>query len=181
MAVLTPPDVYRLAIQAGFSTQNYPGQNFSPADEIVAIAEAESHFDTTWRHSNPPSIATINGQQVTVPASTDRGILQINNVWNSGVAPFGPLVTDQQADDPAWSFGWAFKVSNGGDMNLLKAYWVTAAQGKEVQFRTPGGGLNITPTPTPSPTPTPAPTDVATALGQAIIDLAKALKDAGVL
>ena len=189
MANLTRPELYALAISAGFSTTNYSGQNFSPADEIVAIAFAESGGDPNHVHVNGASTATINGQQVQVPAGTrDRGVLQINDWWNSGQQPpaggGGPLVTDAQAFDPAWSFGWAFRVSQGGQMSLLKAYWVTAAQGLEKQFLTPGGVGNITPTPTPVPTPTPTPapsTDAATKIGQAVIDFFTGLKNEGLL
>jgi len=119
MATLSRDQLYQYGAAAGFTG--------GALDEVVAIALAESSGDTQHVNVNGPD--TINGKSVS--SSRDRGVLQINDIWN-------PDVSDAQAFDPTFSFQWAYKVTQGGQANLFQAYWVTVQNGAYKQYLTAG-------------------------------------------
>lgn len=134
MTALTKQQVCGYAQQAGFTG--------AALDEAVAIAQAESGFDTSHINNNPNgSTATVNGKQVQVPPNTkDYGLMQINTWWN-------PSVSVAQAQDPAFAMKWAYNVTGGkqptASSDPFRAYWVTVQNGaykKYLQTNTCGSG-----------------------------------------
>ena len=104
MSILSLSQVTSYAVAAGFSGR--------ALDTIVAIAHAESLFDTQARHTN-------------IDGSIDRGILQINNkAW--------PMVSDAQADDPAYAFSFAYASISHQGSNFTP--WSTFNNGDYWQY-----------------------------------------------
>jgi Lysozyme like domain len=165
MTVLSRAQLYQYAQAAGFSG--------AAADEVVAIAFAESSGDTTHVNVNGASVTKIGGVTTNVPAGTkDRGILQINDWWNSGKPGSGALVTDACAFDPTCSFKWAYGVTGGkqptASSDPFRAYWVTVQNGAYKKYLTPGGASTSTNTSTSSTSSTPSNPGISGAVTGAI-------------